>query len=352
MSKKNITLEFKIGTRSVGDNNPCFFIAEIGSNYNQDFDLARKLIDKAVESGVDAVKFQTFRANEHYSKLTPGFGYLKNADTHKLIKSLEIDRSWHAPLKDHAEAQNIEFFSSPCDYDAIDELSALGVCAYKLASFDLPDTDLIEKMAAVGKPIILSTGMADQNDIKRGLQACFQQNNDQIILLQCTSLYPAPTNLSNLRAMAEMRKNFGVLTGYSDHTEGDHIALAAAALGACVIEKHFTLDRSMKGPDHIFSIEPDELKNLIVKLRDIEAAMGDGQKNGPRSQEKEMYEKGRRSLHANVNIEKGSIITNEMLCVKRPGLGLAPHRKKEIIGKKAKYNIPSDQWIDPGAIDF
>lgn len=337
--------EVQIGNVVVGEGHPCFVIAEIGSNHNQDFEMARKLIDAAAEAKVNAVKFQTFRADSHYSRKSPGFTYLKDADTHSLIKSLELNRAWHRPLKEYVESRGLEFLSSPCDPEAIAELQALDMAAYKVASFDLPDTGLIGLMARAGKPIILSTGMADWMDIQRGVDTCRRAGNTQVILLQCTSLYPAPAGLSNLRAMATMRTTFDCLVGYSDHTMGDHVALAAVTLGACVIEKHLTLDRSLPGPDHPFAIEPDELKAMMHRLREVEAALGNGSKNGPRNQEREMYEKGRRSLHARTAIRKGEVITADKLVVKRPGLGIAPFLLDKVIGRTARMDIEADQWI-------
>jgi len=336
---------FDIGRRKVGDRQPCFVIAEIGSNHNQSLDLAYEHIDAAIYAGADAVKFQTFRASQHYSRFTPGFSYLNNQDTWSLIRSLEINREWHTLLKQYAESKGVEFFSSPCDVEAIDELAALDVCAYKVASFDLPDSGLIAHMAKNTKPVILSTGMADMRDIQAGVEACRSIGNERIVLLQCTSLYPAPAGLSNLAAMRTMRESFGVLTGYSDHTQGDHIPLAAVALGACMIEKHFTLSRKLPGPDHSFGIEPSELKEMVRKLREIEMAMGDGIKNGPRLEEQEMYEKGRRSLHAARDINAGEKIGEEDLIVKRPGLGVSPRERNLVVGRMARESIPADHWI-------
>ena len=339
-------LELQIGNRWVGDGHPCYVIAEIGSNHNHDFDQARRTIDAAVEAGVDAVKFQTFSADHHYSKRAPKFDYLKGKDTYSLIKSLELDRNWHEPLKRHSEQQGVAFFSSPCDYDAVDELSALDVSAYKVASFDLPDQELIAHIARKGKPLILSTGMADWSDIQIGVDSCRAVGNDEVVLLQCTSLYPAPASLSNLAAMRSMRHAVGCLTGYSDHTMGDQVTLAAVALGACMIEKHFTLDRSLPGPDHAFASEPDELRAMMTRLRDIESSIGDGAKAGPRGPEVEMALKGRRSLHAAVDICAGQTITAEMLTIKRPGMGIRPALKSVVIGRAARTDIPADQWIE------
>lgn len=334
-----------IGKRRLGDGQPCFVIAEIGSNHNQSLDLAFEHIDAAAEAGVDAVKFQTFKAVRHYSRFTPGFSYLNNRDTYSLIEALELNREWHRLLKERAESRGVEFFSSPCDVEAIDDLAQLDVCAYKVASFDLPDTGLIKHMASKGKPVILSTGMADGADIQAGVDACRAAGNNQVILLQCTSLYPAPARLSNLASMEIMRRAFGVLTGYSDHTLGDHIPLTAVALGARMLEKHFTLSRGLPGPDHAFAMEPAELKEMIRRLRETEAAIGDGAKNGPRPEEQEMYEKGRRSLHAARDIRAGEKIGPDDIVVKRPGLGISPRLCDQVVGRVARADIPADRWI-------
>jgi sialic acid synthase SpsE len=334
-----------LGSRKIGDGQPCFVIAEIGSNHNQDLDLAYKMIDAAALSGVDAVKFQTFRAVDHYSTKTPGFDYLDNADTHELIRSLELNRSWQEKLKKHAEEYGLVFFSSPCDSDAIAGLSKLDVPIYKVASFDLPDDTLISEIASTGKPVIMSTGMATLMEIQLAINAAHKVGNDKVILLQCTSLYPAPPHLSNLKAMLSMRIAFDKLVGYSDHTLGGHIILAAVAMGASVIEKHFTTDRNLPGPDHIFAIEPQEMTDLMKQIRDVEAGLGDGLKTGPRTEELEMFEKGRRSLHARTFIQAGQVIEKAMLVTKRPGLGIPPGLSEYVIGRVAQRNIEADEWI-------
>lgn len=331
--------------RKVGPGEPCFFIAEIGSNHNHDMGLARELIDVAVEAGVDAVKFQTFRARSHYSKFAPGFTYLHGQNTFNLIESLELNRAWHAPLKEYALSKGVVFLSSPCDIEAIDELHKLDVPVMKVASFDITDLRLVRHMASTGRAVILSTGLADWMDMQRAVDTCRAAGNDKIVLLQCTSLYPAPARLSNLRAMHTIRDAFGVLTGYSDHTEGDQMCLASVALGACVIEKHITLDRKMPGPDHAFAIEPKPLRELMTRLREVEAGLGDGAKSGPRAEEREMYEKARRSLHTTQHIKKGQTITADMVTAKRPGLGIAPHMLDVVVGRVAQTDIEEDHWI-------
>lgn len=331
--------------RKIGPGHPCFVIAELGSNHNHDLDLARRLIDAAADARVDAIKVQTFRASQHYSRFTPGFTYLDGRDTFELIRGLELNRAWHAPLKEHANARGLVFLSSPCDFEAVDDLHGLGVPVLKVASFDLTDLRLIRHIARTGCAVIMSTGLADWMDIQRAVSACREEGNERIVLLQCTSLYPAPARLSNLRAMQVMGEAFDVPTGYSDHTSGDHVCLASVALGARVIEKHFTLDRTLPGPDHPFAIEPPELKLMMERLRDVEAALGDGAKSGPRAEEREMYEKGRRSLHARRRITKGEVISQDMIATKRPGFGIAPHLLEVVVGRSARADIEEDQWI-------
>jgi N,N'-diacetyllegionaminate synthase len=340
-----VKIEYKIGKRVVGDNHPCYVIAEVGSNHNNNLDQAIELIDAASQSGADAVKFQTFKASKHYSKYAPGFSYLEGKNTYDLIKSLELNREWHETLMNESKKRGIEFFSSPCDFDAVDDLSNLGVEVYKVASFDLTDVRLISHIAKQQKPVILSTGMANLSEIQNAINICLGEGNDKIILLQCTSLYPAPTRLSNLLAMGAMRNAFGVLTGYSDHTLGDHISLASVVLGATIIEKHFTLDQKLEGPDHSFAIDPKNLTNMIVKIREVEAAMGDGIKNGPKEEELEMAEKGRRSVHANKTLAKGSVIKDNDIVIKRPGYGVEPSNIHHIVGRTTNKKIENDSWI-------
>lgn len=335
-----------LGEHLIGEKQPCFIIAEIGSNHNQDFKLALKHIDAAIEAGVDAVKFQTFKAEKHVSKYAKMPSYLMEGQSVQgVLKTLELNHDWHKSLKEYCDKRGIIFFSSPCDTEAVDSLEASGVLAHKVASFDLPDLELIEYIARTGKPIILSTGCADWMDIQRAVDTCKTSGNDKIILLQCTSLYPAPIELSNLKAIETMRLSFNVLAGYSDHTIGNTASIAAVALGACVLEKHFTLDRTLPGPDHSFAIEPHELKELVQQIRNVEAAKGDGVKSGPRPEEVEMAEKVRRSLHASQNILKGELISADKLCTKRPGSGIPPYLRDHVIGRTAQRDILADEWI-------
>lgn len=333
----------KIGKKTIGEGHSTYIIAEIGSNHNGDIKTAKKMIDKAANAGVDAVKFQTFKAEKLYSKNTPKFSK-DDMLPFDLIKSIEMPRNWHKKLKEHTEKKGLHFISSPFDFEAVDELDEVGVPAFKIASFELVDLELLKHIAKKGKPIILSTGLADIEEIKEALKAIRSQKNDDIVLLHCNSLYPTPADVVNLNAINTMSNVFKIPIGFSDHTIGIHIPVAAVAKGAKVIEKHFTLDRKMKGPDHHFAIEPDELKQMVQEIREVEKAFGTGVKK-PSKQEREMLEKGRRSIIAATEIKKGTKISRDMLIVKRPGYGIKPKFISKVVGKTASKNIKADQWI-------
>jgi len=335
----------RIGARWVGGDEPCFVIAEAGANHNRDLPLAKELIDVAAEASADAVKFQTYSAETLYSKKTPRFSYLEGVsskDTWELIKEIELPREWQGELATYAAKRGILFLSTPFDHRAVDELAALDVPAYKIASFEIVDLHLIAHAAAKGRPMILSTGLASYEDIADALAACASAGNRDVVLLQCASLYPAPPARMNLRAMATLRHAFAVPTGLSDHSLGIHVAVAAVALGACVIEKHFTLDRSLPGPDHSFAVEPGELREMVRQIREVEAALGDGLKLGPAPEEQEMYQKARRSLVAARAIPKGTVIDRSMIAVKRPGYGIRPKLIDLLVGRVAKVDIEED----------
>ena len=334
-----------IGERWIGDGEPCFIVAEAGANHNRDLGMAKELIAVAAEAGADAVKFQTYSAETLYSKQTPKFTYLEgltDKSTWDLIKEIELPREWQAELAEEAKKRGILFMSTPFDHRAVDELDALGVPVFKVASFEIVDLPLVRHAASKGKPMIISTGLADYEDIQDALAACREAGNDKVVLLQCASLYPAPPERINLRAMETMRRAFGTLVGLSDHTLGIHVAVAGAALGACVIEKHYTLSRSLKGPDHPFAIEPGELRELVRQVREVEAALGDGRKLGPAPEEMEMHQKARRSLVAARAIPKGAHIERDMLTIKRPGFGIKPKYLDLVVGRVAKVAIEED----------
>jgi len=325
--------------------NQTFIIAEAGSNHNHDLDMAMELIDVAAEAKADAVKFQTYSADTLYSKKTPEFSYLKGQKVHDLIKSIELPRDWQQELAEYADKKGITFLSTPFDYAAVDELDEIGVPAFKFASFEITDLELLKYAASKQKPMIISTGMADLDEIEDAINAVRSVRNDDIVLLHCNSLYPTPPEVVNLRAMETMREAFNLPVGFSDHTLGIHISLAAVAMGACVIEKHFTLDRSLPGPDHSFAIEPDELKEMVRCVREIDKAKGSGIKERSELEDAEMYDKARRSVHAKVDIPIGTVITREMLVVKRPGYGIKPKFVDTVVGREAVKEIEEEDWI-------
>ncbi len=338
-----------IGGRTVGGDAPCYVIAEAGANHNRDLDTARRLIDVAVTAGADAVKFQTYTGRDLYSTKTPRFEYLGDlADKpiHELLDDLALPREWQPILAEHCRAQGIEFLSSPFDRDAVDTLDELEVAAFKVASFEIVDLPLLEYIGSKGRPVIMSTGMARIGEIDEAINALRAGGSGPVCLLQCASVYPSPPHIMNLRSMATMRAAFAVPVGLSDHTLGTHIVPAAVAMGAELVEKHFTLDRSSPGPDHPFAIEPEELQQMVTYLRDVEAALGDGTKQGPSDDEAaEMYAKARRSLVAACAIPAGTKITREMLTVKRPGYGIKPKFLDALVGREAAIDIEDDEVI-------
>jgi sialic acid synthase SpsE len=338
----------KIADRVVGAGAPSFIVAEAGANHNRDLGMARELIAVASEAGADAVKFQTYSAETLYSRRTPDFSYLKaltDRSTWQLIKDIELPREWQAELAAEARKRGILFMSTPFDRQAVDELDALGVPAFKIASFEIVDLPLVRYAAVRGRPMIISTGLADYEDVQDVVSACRSEGNDHVVLLQCASLYPAPPSRINLRAMETMRRAFGVPVGLSDHTLGIHVSVAAAALGASVIEKHYTLSRQLEGPDHPFAIEPGELRDLVRQVREVEAALGDGRKLGPAPDELEMHQKARRSLVAACAIPRGVVIGPEMLTIKRPGFGIKPKHAALVIGRVARRDIDEDEVV-------
>jgi sialic acid synthase SpsE len=344
-----------VSGRAVGAGHPCYVIAEAGSNHNRDLDTARKLIDVAADAGADAVKFQTYSGTTLYSTKTPRFDYmddeLADIPAHQLLDDIALPRDWQPILAEHCRDRDIEFMSSPFDRQAVDELDALNVGAFKIASFELVDLPFIRYAAARKRALILSTGMASLGEIEEAIVAAREAGTDHVAILQCASLYPAPPHVMNLRSIPAMANAFGVPVGLSDHTIGTHIAVAAVTLGACIVEKHYTLDRSHNGPDHAFAAEPQDLRDLVQHIRDAEAAFGDGVKRGPSPEEaEEMYAKARRSVIAATQIPAGTVITEEMLCVKRPGFGIKPKFIELIVGRVARQDIEEDDIVTWGMI--
>jgi N,N'-diacetyllegionaminate synthase len=340
---------FEIGGRPVGDGRPVYVIAEAGANHNRDMGVARELIDVAVDAGADAVKFQTYSGDRIYSRKTPRFEYLKDLTDkapHELLEEIALPRDWQPKLADYARGKGIDFFSTPFDHEAVAELDALDVPVMKVASFEIVDLPLIRAVAATGRPVIISTGMANMAEIEDAVTAAREGGAAAIGLMQCTSIYPAPARLANLDAMATMRAAFGVPVGLSDHTTGIAVPIAAAALGAAFVEKHFTLDRTMEGPDHPFALEPAELKAMVAGIREAHEAHGDGTKRGPAPEErKEMYTNARRSLVVTRDLPAGTVLEPQMLTTKRPGFGIPPKHLELVLGRPLKTDVEEDEIL-------
>ncbi|MDR1514364.1 MAG: N-acetylneuraminate synthase family protein [Synergistaceae bacterium] len=327
-----------------------FVVAEIGSNHNRSLGLAKELIDAAASSGADAAKFQIYSASTLYSaKDDERLGY-DGANVTKLIEGAATPREWLPELSDYCAARGVIFFAAPFDMAAVDELDAVSGL-FKIASFEIVDLPLIRNTASKGKPMIIATGLANMGEIEDAVTACKESGNSDIALLQCASCYPAPPAIMNLRSMETMRRAFGAPVGLSDHTLGIHISTAAVAMGASIIEKHFTIDRTMKGPDHSFAIEPRELAELVREIREIESALGNGMKTGPAAEELTAYGYARRSIHSLVDIKKGTVITKDMLITKRPGHGIRPKYISWVAGRRAARDITSDSWITMEMLD-
>ena len=326
-------------------------IAEAGVNHNGSIKLAKKLIDVAKDCGVDVVKFQTFTAEKlvrfnaekaSYQKETSG----EDETQFQMIEKLELDVIAHKELINYCSKRGIIFLSSPFDLDSVDLLAKLGLEIIKIPSGEIVNLPYLKKIGKLKKRIILSTGMADLGEIKDALDALISSGTekDDITVLHCNTEYPTPYKDVNLKAMQTIKKAFGVKVGYSDHTLGIEVPIAAVALGAEVIEKHFTLDKNMKGPDHKASLEPSELMAMVDGIRNTEKALGDGIKKPSKSEQKNINVI-RKSIVAVKPIKKGEIFNEENIGLKRPGMGISPMKWYEVIGKTAKKDFEIDEWI-------
>ncbi len=339
----------KIEDKLVGDGEPVFIVAEAGVNHNGDVDLGKKLIDVAKDAETDAVKFQAFKAKNVVTKYAEKAKYQKettgpNKSQYNMMKRLELKDEDLRELYNYAKKNNIIFLSSAFDKESVDLLDNLGVPAFKVPSGEITNFPLLRYIAEKKKPIILSTGMSTTAEIEEALEVIRENGVEDIILLHCVTSYPAKIEDVNLRAIETLRHRFKLPVGFSDHTLGITISIAATALGAALIEKHFTLDKTLPGPDHRASLEPDELKDMIKAIKDVEQASGDGIKK-PTEGEEKIKKIVRRSIVAKVRIPKGTIITENMLAFKRPGVGIEPKYLNEVIGKKAKKDIKPDELI-------
>lgn len=336
-----------IANKVIGEGEPCLIIAEAGSNHDGKLEQAKQLIDIAANSGADAVKFQTFQADKIAARTSDEIANIDIAGSktlHELYKKMELPREWQSELTDYARDKGIIFLSTPFDEKAADQLDALGVPAFKVASFELVHLSLLTHIARKGKPVLLSTAMANLGEIEEAIEAILEEDNDQIILLHCGVGYPLRMEDVNLAAMDTLRQAFSYPVGYSDHTMGSTVPVAAVARGAKVIEKHFTISRNLSGPDHPFALEPHELKAMVQGIRDVEKAIGTAQKRVLDS-EAVHYQRGRRSIFAAVDIPKGTIITEDMVGILRPGVGLKPKYLDLVVGRKAQVGIRAHEPI-------
>ena len=331
--------------RTIGDGAPCFVIAEAGVNHNGDLELARELVHVAASVGADAVKFQTFRANQLVNRDAPQADYQRRnmgeaVSQYEMLRRLELTEAAHVELIAECRKLGLTFLSTPFDEPSADLLERLDVPAFKVPSGEVTNLPFLDYLARKGRPLILSTGMSTLGEVEAAAMAVADAGNDRFVLLHCVSNYPAMPADVNLRAMETMRTSFGVPVGYSDHTLGNSIGWAAAALGACVIEKHFTLDRNLPGPDHAASLEPLELGAFIEGVRSIESALGDGRKR-PAASEANTAAVARKSLVTSRPIASGTRITADCLSIKRPGTGLPPDMRKLVLDRTARCDIPA-----------
>ena len=329
-------------------------IAEAGVNHNGSIETAKKMIEKAVDAGVDIIKFQTFKSEKLVSKSAQQAEYQKknigsSSDNSQLnmLKKLELSHSDHKELIEYCNQKGIKFFSTAFDLESIDYLHSLNLGLWKIPSGEITNYPYLKKIAQFGEPVILSTGMCEMEDIEAALKVLTDNglSKDKISILHCNTEYPTPFKDVNLLAMNELKDRFGVRVGYSDHTKGIEVPIAAVALGAEIIEKHFTLDRNMEGPDHKASLEPDELKAMVSSIRNIESALGDGHKTVSESERKNIAV-ARKSIVAAKDIKAGEIFSENNLAVKRPGNGISPMDWEKVIGKTAKKDFVEDQLIE------
>lgn len=349
MKKK--VMPVKIGNKLVGPGSPCLIIAEAGVNHNGDLNKAKKLIDIAVEAGADVVKFQTFFTENIVTRSAERAKYQKQnmpeiEETQwEMLKKLELDKKSFSILKKYADSKGIMFLSTPYDEKSIDLLTDIGVKAFKVSSAWITNLPFLTYLAKKGLPIIFSRGMSQEVEIREAIKTMKQAGAKDLILMHCHFNYPTDISDVNLRVLATLKDKFDLMTGFSDHTQGITAAIAAVALGAVVIEKHFTLDKNLPGPDHKASLEPQELKNMIKAIREVEKALGSN-KITVSSREAPMRKVSRCSLVSAVDINKGAMITKKMIMIKRPGSGIIPKYLDKIIGKTAKINIKADKLIN------
>ena len=331
-------------------NNSTFIIAEAGVNHNGSFELAKKLVDKAVWAGADCIKFQTFNSKNLVSKNAQKAEYQKKTTDSSesqldMLKKLELSKEEFVELRDYCNQKEIMFLSTPFDLESIDFLASIGVRTWKIPSGEITNYPFLRAIGKRKESVIMSTGMCTLDEVRDTIKVLKDFGTTDITLLHCTTEYPAPYDSVNLNAMLTLQNEFAFKVGYSDHTNGIEIPVAAVAMGATVIEKHFTLDKNMEGPDHKASLEPDELKQMVQSIRNVEAALGDGTKQ-PSDVEKKNIAIARKSIVVACDIKKGEMFTEENLTAKRPGNGISPMNWAEVLGKIAKRDFSEDELIE------
>ena len=349
-NKRKIMKKISIGNTEISLKSSIFLIAEAGVNHNGDINLAKKLIDIAANARVDAVKFQTYNSDSLILKSTSKVDYQKNkTDSNEsfydMLKRYELSNENFKELKIYCEKKGITFLSTAFDDLSVELLDLLQVPAYKIGSGDMNNFPLLKLICSKQKPILLSTGMATLEEVKDSVSFIIDNQIEEIVIFQCTTNYPAHYEEINLNVIGTFKKEFPeFLIGFSDHSLGIEASLGAAAKGVKVIEKHFTLDKNMEGPDHRASLDPDELMEWVIRIRNLEKALGSFKKF-PSKNEKNIAKKARKSIVSTKNLEKGEVLTTKNISVKRPGLGISPKFFEECIGKKVKENIPIDSII-------
>lgn len=340
-------------TRAIGDGQPCFIIAEVGQNHNGEMSMARELIDNIAFHKADAVKLCKRHIPSEMTRAMydqPYMGPQSFGDTYGQHRErLELTKEQYRELKVYAENKGVIFFATACDQQSVDDLEEIGVPLYKVASRDLTNLPLLDYMARTQRPMIVSCGMDEMDDIADAVDA-IRRHHDRIVLMQCTSSYPTPEKDVNIRAMHTLRRTFKVHVGMSDHTVGVMVPVVAAALGAVAVEKHVTLARHLKGTDHACSLEPNGLRIVVRDIRNMELAMGDGEKHIPKTVD-QAKAKLRRSLVTRVPIEAGTVLTEDMLCLKSPGTGLKWKERGAIVGRRAVRRIDADVLLSRELFD-
>ncbi len=336
--------KIKIGDKLIGDNYPSYIIAEIGANFNGSLEKAKELCDAAKEVGADCAKFQTFKSERIVSH--KGFSKMNLKGVHgtwdkpisEVFKEVEFPRNWHHEIKQYCDQIGIDFSTSPYDFEAVDLCENLNLPFIKIGSGEITWIEMIDYIARKNFPIMLSTGDATMSEIDEAISTIKETGNDKLVLLQCITNYPSKIESANINVLKTYQSAFNVLTGYSDHSPGDIVALGSIALGGCVVEKHFTLDKNDKGPDHPHSLDKKEFADMVKNIKLMEKALGSSSKYVVEEEKETVYVQ-RRGLYASKDILKGDIITEDSIQVLRPALGILPKYKNIIIGKKAGSDI-------------